>query len=134
MFIKNWETLNNNTMNTDKTLEWGFHTINHSKVNLNIANSNFNYFYRWLSTNYVRIVISDGIEFCSCLYCIPQNNSAYKLLTIIIDLPFKEYQKVSMGRVSRLFADHILIFSALYYLLASQWALYFAGWEVELLS
>ena len=46
-------------MNTDKAILCGTNNVSHGNVNLNMANYNFNDFYRRLSTEFVRIVNSD---------------------------------------------------------------------------
>ena len=133
MYNKNLQAINNSSaMNTDQTtLEWGANNVCKGTVKLSMVNFNLKDFHRRLYPDFVRSVISDGRVYCSSFfYCIHQDNSACKLLAI--DLPFKERQRVSMECVSRLFADHVMIFSALYYLVATLWALYFAGWKVEL--
>ena len=62
MFVKNSQTIiNRNTMNTDEIiLEWIDTNVKHDNLILNMTNFNFYYFHRPLSTDFVRIMLSDG--------------------------------------------------------------------------
>ena len=75
--------------------------VKHGNLILNMAKCNFNDFYRRLFADLVRIVISDGrtdtaTAFTAFLWLILL---ACKLVTIIIDLSFKECRRVSIGCV-----------------------------------
>ena len=68
---------------------------NQDDVNFNIANSSLNDVYGLLYSDFVRIIIlGDRIDSAAALTAFPRIILLYKLLTIIINLPFEECQRV----------------------------------------